>query len=116
MYLIIEENPNCAPDERVFSTSGEKRRVKRVNVDNPATRVSEWCEVTAVKAEGGFTAAFAQRVEDSSDGTAWLIFGEDWGLRFKPSSAATPWSIDDKTQWGKPFLVLDSSGSAIEFE
>ncbi len=115
MYLLVEENPNCAPDERVFSATGEKRAVKRLNIDNPSTHASEWCDAAGVELDGTFGPAYAQRVEDSSDGTAWLIFGGEWGLRFKPSNASTEWSLNDKTQWGKPFLVLDSSGSAIDF-
>lgn len=114
MYLIVDENPNCATDERVFSTSGEKRAVKRLHLDSPLTRPASWCDVAAVEAGGAFGTAFAQRVEDSSDGTAWLVFGGAWGLRLK-TSGNDSWSLQDNSQWGKPFLVLDSSGAAIDF-
>lgn len=115
MYLIVEENPNCAPDERVFSTTGEKRPVRRLHLENPKTRSVAWCDVAAVEETGAFGQAHARRVEDSSDGTAWLVFGGNWGLRLRPSDTPGNWSINDSSQWGAPFLVLDSSGSSIEF-
>lgn len=115
MYLLVEENPNCAADERVFSESGEKRGVRRLHLAHPKDRSDGWRDVTAVNARGNFTPAHAQRIEDSSDGTAWLVFGEEWGLRFRSPETSAPWSLDDPRQWGAPFLVLDSSGSAIDF-
>ena len=116
MYLIIEENPNCLPDERVFPNHGEKRAVKRLHLSPPGSDAAVWCDVAAVNAPGTFQQAFAQRVDDSSDGTAWLVFGGEWGLRFKPLTPPTAWSLEEKTQWGAPFLVLDSSGASIEFK
>lgn len=116
MYIVIEENPNCPTDERVFPNSGETLFVKKVHLAHPETNTISWCDIVAVSESGSFTKALAQRVEDSSDGTAWLIYGGEWGLRIKPAEPSTPWSLTDKTQWGVPFLVLDSSGSSIEFE
>lgn len=116
MYLIVEENPNSLSDERVFSTSGEKRGVSKLNLPNPRTKATIWCDVTGVTENGHFEKAFAQRVEDSSDGTAWLVFGGSWGLRLRDGDNPSPWSLDNPDQWGLPFVVLDSSGTAIQFE
>ena len=115
VYLIVDENPNCGPEERVFSTSGEKKSVKKLHLPDPKSGTNTWCDVAAVEENGNFGKAFAQRVEDSSDGTAWLVFGGTWGLRLKPSDKSAPWSLKDETQWGLPFVVLDSSGTSIEF-
>jgi len=114
MYLLIEENPNCAPDERVFSTSGEKRGVNQVLIDLPGQGAT-WCDVCGVEENGAFGPAFGQRVEDSSDGTAWLIFGGTWGLRLRPEKSESAWSLTDSAQSGRAFLVLDSSGTSIRF-
>jgi hypothetical protein len=116
MYLSIEENDNCAADERMFSTSGAKRTVAKIQLENPRSKVAEWCEVSSVCEDGTFGPAHAQMIEDSSDGTAWLIFGGTWGLRFRPSDQSVPWSLSDHHQWGLPFLVLDSSGTSIQFK
>ena len=114
MYLIIEENPNCGTEERVFTTSGRPRPVAQVHLDRPG-RESGWWEVTGVEADGTFKNAMADVVEDSGAGTAWLVRGGDWGLRFRWPDSGTPWSLTDERQWGVPFLVLDISGSAIRF-
>lgn len=116
MYVMIEENPNCAPDERVFPTNGPQRTVKRVNLTPPDESISAWCDISAVGDDGTFNAATAQRIEDSSDGTAWLIYGGPWGLRLRPETKPGDWSLTNTDQWGLPFLVLDSSGSSIEFK
>lgn len=113
MYLIIEENPNCPPEERVFAASGPQRKVKRVEVTPPSQMNAVWCDVAAVDENGAFDVPTAQRVEDSADGTAWLVSGGAWGLRLKISGA---WSMSADDQWGVPFLVLDSSGNGIEFQ
>ena len=90
--------------------------VKQLNLVPPGSDSAVWCDVAAVNDPGNFKQAFAQRIDDSSDGTAWLVFGGEWGLRFKPVSPLTAWSLQEKTQWGAPFLVLDGSGSSIEFK
>jgi len=113
MYLIVDDNPNCGGEERVFAESGEKRPVQKVQVDSP-DGIPVWCEVTGVEEGGVFVPAVATRVEDSSDGTAWLIYGGLWGIRLR-MTPSSPWSLNDKTQWGRPFLVLDGSGAGIKF-
>ena len=114
MYLIVEENPNCGPEERVFAESGAARGVTEVVLDRP-DGTTGWCEVTGVDEAGSFVPAVAQRVEDSAAGVAWLVTGGSWGIRLRPSGAKGPWAIDDKSQWGRPFLVLDDSPANFRF-
>ncbi|MCG3204739.1 MAG: hypothetical protein KCHDKBKB_01455 [Elusimicrobia bacterium] len=116
MYLMIEENPNCAPDERVFSGTGEKKIVRKLLLNSPHSQQTLWWDVAGVEEGGVFQEAMAQRVDDSSDGTAWLVYGGPWGLRLKPENSQIPWSFNDQSQWGVPFLVLDSSASTIQFK
>ena len=113
--VLIEDNPNCAPDERAFKTSGTPRRVRQLELTSP-TGVQGWWDVTGVAEGGGFCPAVADNVEDSSDGVAILVHGGPWGLRLKAPDNAGPWSLEDPEQWGVPFVVLDLSGSSIRFE
>lgn len=114
MYLIVEDNPNSNGDERVFATSGPKKIVDRVQLDRKDLG-SIWCDVIGIEENGAPIDAIAQQVEDSSDGIAWLIAGGAWGLRLKKSDASTAWDLKDTSQWGLPFLVLDSGGKEIQF-
>ena len=114
MYLLVEENPNSAPEERVFAAHGPTKTVKRVHITPPGQWSPVWCDVTAVDEHGAFIPAQAVRVDDSADGTAWLIHGGPWGLRLKTKDHLESWALDNTVQWGVPFLVLDGSGSSME--
>ena len=116
MYVFVEENPNCGPEERVFAAHESARRVARVKLTPPSATAPQWCDVTAVEENGTFVPASVVRVDDSADGTAWLVHGGTWGLRLRPSELKKEWNLEEKSQWGVPFLVLDSSASSIEFE
>jgi hypothetical protein len=113
MYLVIEENPNCVADERVFSESGKTKPVAQLNVEQPSG-IRAWCDVMGVEEGGVFAPAQAVQVEDSGAGNAWLIFGGSWGLRFRPSGSTAEWSVTNSSQWGVPFKVLDFSGEDIK--
>lgn len=113
MYLIVEESKNSPPDERVFADISKPRPIRRIKIDTPFGS-DLWCEAVAVDETGTFTPAQAVQAEDSADGVVWLIFGGIWGVRFRREQDKEPWSFENATQWGLPFLVLDSSTS-IEF-
>lgn len=115
MYLVIEENPNCQMDERVFAAHGEIRTVQQVQLDRPKIG-TVWCDVTGIGDSGAVVPVHAQRVDDSADGTAWLITGGAWGLRFRLMGSTTDWNLADTTQWSAPFMVLDKSGQNIRFK
>lgn len=115
MFIVVEENPNCGPEERMLAESGPHKEVAEVEATSPA-RKEAWWAVTGVDENGVFIPAKRVRVDDSADGTAWLVYGGLWGLRFKPQGDSSPWSLDDKNQWGAPLLVLDSSGSSIKLK
>src|SRR5882672_2747132 len=115
MLITVEDNPNCGGDERMLRDNGKKRQVARMNVETPAGG-STWCDVTGIDQGGSFVPAYATQVEDSSAGSAWLIFGGSWGLRFRPAGQKVPWSLEDKNQWGEPFKVFDLSGGDIQFK
>lgn len=114
MYIFIDDNPNCESNERVFAAIGDIKTVQRVSLVPPGQSQLQWCDVVGVDEFANFKPARVVRVEDSADGTAWLIFGEAWGLRLKPKTVSEEWSLESKNQWGVPFLVLDSSDSTLE--
>jgi hypothetical protein len=114
MYLIVEDNPNCRGDERMFAESGEAREVELVRLDRP-DGTTGWCEVVAVNGSDAFAPARARQVEDSAAGVALLVRGGDWGLRLRAEGAGGIWAVDDPTQWGVPFLVLDESPEVVKF-
>jgi hypothetical protein len=113
MFIVIEENPNCEPQERVFSTTGAQKTVTHLNLESPRGE-TKWWEVAGLDENGKSVPAQAIQVEDSSDGIAWLVFGGSWGLRMRDSNEE--WSVDNQKQWGVPFKVLDISASAIRFK
>lgn len=115
MMIFVDENPNCGWVERVFQESGPVRPVAQIQVETPSGQ-HEWCEVMGVDANGEFKTAFAVVVDDSGAGTAWLVYGGAWGIRYRTAGNTDPWSLKDANQWGEPFKVLDSSGAEIRFK
>lgn len=114
MYLMVEDNPNCRGEERMFAESGEPREVTAIKLDRP-DGTTGWCDVVAVNGIENFGPAFARHVEDSAAGVALLVRGGDWGLRLRPEGANALWAMDDPKQWGVPFLVVDDSLEVVQF-
>lgn len=115
VYVMIEDNLNCRGDERMFAVSGDPRDVEQVMIDRP-DGTTGWCEVAAVDDANSFGPASARQVEDSAAGVAWLVTGGAWGLRLRPAGATGLWAVDDPTQWGVPFLVMDDSSGVVRFK
>lgn len=60
-------------------------------------------------AEGGKpVTAYAVHIEDSSEGSAYLVYGGDWGVRLRPAGDDAAWSTADFGQSGETHLVLAS--------
>ena len=57
--------------------------------------------------------AHAVPVEDSGEGTAYLLFGGNWGLRFKPVAPDGPWDLRHPHQWGEGFLLMGDPNDLI---
>ncbi|PIQ83098.1 MAG: hypothetical protein COV76_00075 [Candidatus Omnitrophica bacterium CG11_big_fil_rev_8_21_14_0_20_64_10] len=107
--IEIPDNPNCAAaDLRVFHDLAPARGVVQVCLE-PQAGVPAWFEVTGWTLVGKPVPAFAQKVDDSGDGVAYLLFGGDAGLRFKPAGSAGSWSLQDSAQSGEPFLIIGDS-------
>lgn len=114
MYLIIEDNPNCNTDERVFAEKSAHKFISSIQYE-PRGNSFQWWDVTGVNENGVFIPAKGVLVEDSGAGLTWLVYGGVWGLRFKPKGSNEAWDLKNKNQWGAPFKVLDSAGTDIQF-
>ncbi len=92
----------------VFRELEPRKRVQQMKIfDEGGERL---CAVTGLDAEGRPCPAYAQKVEDSGDGVAYVIYGGLWGLRFKLVDSAAPWDLGDKLQWGEAYkLYADPS-------
>ncbi len=114
MFLRFEENPNCGfVDDRVWKHAGEPRAVSEVMCQRGGETL--WCAVAGLNERGEPVAAHGVKVEDSGEGTCWLICGDLWGLRLKPVDHSAPWSLDDPLQWGEGFLLLPANGQDLHF-
>jgi hypothetical protein len=132
MFVRFDDNPNCGfTEDRVWKEQGQPRGILVVLRARDGKEV--WCAVTGVDDQGKFIPALGIKVEDSGEGTCWLIYGGRWGLRFaqltnddcrvtnKTQSSivnlqsSIKWSLDDAAQWAEPFLLLPPDGQDIRF-
>jgi hypothetical protein len=55
---------------------------------------------------GSATQAYGVQIDDSSEGSAYLVYGGDWGVRLRPADSDEAWSIDATGQFGETHLVM----------
>ncbi len=115
MYLQIDENPNCEfVPSRVWQERSAPKLVSHVLRSRQGQEV--WCEVTGLEEEGRLCPAVARKVDDSGEGTCYLVTGGAWGLRLKDPDCGHPWLLDDDPhQWGESFLLLPADGEDLRF-
>ena len=105
IILEIPPNANCEPvDMRVFNPADEARPVRALRLAREGAAPT-WHDITGWTADGTVCPAFAQRVEDSGEGMATLVYGGTGGLRVRPCGSQQAWSIGAPGQWGLPFLL-----------
>jgi hypothetical protein len=108
MILEVEHNPNCEGTLFIrFKEFGPRRRITHVKCYDRSPR-GEWCLVTGWcdDPEYPLCPAYAQRVEDSGAGSAFIVFGGNWGIRLKLESETGDWNLHDDNQWGEGYLSL----------
>ncbi|WP_447973134.1 hypothetical protein [Nitrospira sp. Kam-Ns4a] len=108
MLVEVESNPNC--EQAVFlrfKEVGPPRPVVQVRSFERSSR-GEWCWVVGWRDDPAAPTcpAYAQMVEDSGAGLAYLVFGGNWGIRLKPVAVHEEWSLESRAQWGEPYLSL----------
>jgi hypothetical protein len=113
MQIEVEPNPNCQGSEQyIFNEIEETRPIRGIRVEDRGREVV--CDVTGVSTGGGWVQAYATKINDSGNGTAYLITGGEWGIRIKPSHlTGEPWSLTNERQWGEPFKVYGEAEDII---
>jgi len=108
VIVEVESNENCEGSVFArFKEAGPARPVVQVRLyeRNPA---GEWYWVTGWSDNETTPAcqAYAQLVEDSGSGLAYLVYGGIYGLRFKPIAIEEAWNFESSHQWGEAYLSL----------
>ena len=104
--LEILDNPNCpSVDLRIFHDVEPPQPVVQVRLSRDG-QPAQWYDVTGWSQASGPCPAWIQKVDDSGDGVAFLLYGGDVGLRLRPASSGETWSPDAVNQWGEPFLII----------
>ena len=115
MYLEVDDNPNHPGSVSMrFKELGPPRPIKQLRVSDRNSQ-GELCWVTGWCDNPGqpLCPAFAQQVEDSGQGLAYLIYGGNWGVRFKPVDLDEDWDLDSSNQWGEAFLLISDPRSIV---
>ena len=115
MYLEIEENPNCeATPLQLFEALSPPRAVEKMWLEKEGERALYW--VTGVE-EGTPCPAYAVKVSDSGSGSSFLIYGGNWGIRFKPVAfEKEPWDLTNSRQWGEPYKFYGNESDLVYAE
>ena len=115
IFLEVEENANCEyMPLLVYEAHRDPVPIFRVNLEEPGRPPGTY-SVTGWSSEGGGSPcpAMYAPVSDSGQAVAHLVYGGDWGIRFRPDDSGEPWSVDSADQWGEPYLILAQEGDII---
>ena len=107
-HVDVESNDNTPMmAQQVYKNIGVPFPVSHVRIYEGEPEGMLCSIVGWTSAESGPTApAYAVKIEDSSEGSAFLVYGGDWGVRLRPAESDAPWSTDDMEQWGETHLVI----------
>lgn len=111
-YTHVEVEPNDNTPmmaQQVYKNLGLPFRVSHVRIYEGEPD-GVWHDIAGWSSRDGGTPqdAFAVQVEDSSEGSAYLIYGGDWGIRLRPAGSQEAWSLEDAAQFGETHLVIAS--------
>ena len=105
LFLDVEAGENCPYSmQLVFSALEEPRPVHGVRVYHREPSGALF-QVTGWDADGPCPAQGVQ-VEDSGQAVAYLVYGGEGGIRFRPAGSERPWSIDASDQWGESHVLM----------
>ena len=118
LMIDIEENENSGYFPiQIFERQGKPRSVEMITVPNiPESNephdVVGWCSDDG----GSICNVTAIAVGDSGLGQVTMIYGGDNGIRLRPSSSRSVWSLDATDQSGEPYILLSTSDHLIFHE
>ena len=116
--IDLEENANSGYFPiQIFETQSKSRSVKMITVPNiPESDVPHdvvgWCSNDG----GSICNVTAVAVGDSGLGQVMMIYGGDHGIRLRPSSSKSIWSLNATDQSGEPYVLLPISANLIFHE
>ena len=106
IIVDVPDNPNCSTVEmRVFHDVEPPRSIEQIRWERQPGHPA-WFDVTGWTASSTTCPVLLQKVDDSGEGVAFLVYGGDAGIRLRPSGRNAPWRLEDAQQWGEPFLIL----------
>ena len=107
-HVEVEANDNTPMSaNQVYKNLTEPQPVAAVRLFE-ANPEGQLFDVTGWSSEDGGSPVIALgvKIEDSSEGEAWLIYGGDCGVRLRPTESLEDWSLTDPDQYGETHLVL----------
>ncbi len=118
LMIDLEENENSGYFPiQIFETQSKSRSVKMITVPNiPESNVPHdvvgWCSDDG----GSICNVTAVAVGDSGLGQVMMIYGGDHGIRLRPSSSKSIWSVNATDQSGEAYVLLPISVDLIFHE
>ena len=115
IYLEVEENENCdymplqVYEPRTSPVPISKVRLFEIDRRHGVYDVTGWDSIGS----GSPTQAMYTAVSDSGQAEVHLVYGGDWGIRFKPSDSKNGWDINASDQWGEPYILLTDPEDVI---
>ena len=111
VQVEVEENANCGRlPLHVFPIVGKRRPMFQIMAATPGDKETlHWVTGWSSKEGGAPCPAYCVPVEDSGSSEtvlSFLVYGGDWGLRFKPAEVNEEWSLRSANQFGEPCLLL----------
>ena len=109
IYVEVDENANCMYfPMQAFEANGNlytasQLLVPQVSGANGGHVVVGWCG----KAGGAPCEVRYALVGGSGAGISLLVAGGEFGLRLKPASSDADWDLNNRLQFGEPYLLLD---------
>ena len=119
IYLEVEENENCEyMPLQLYEGHAEPVPISRVRMQDfvhpeAVYEVTGWDSGGDLDGPGSPVPAMYVPVSDSGQARAHLVYGGDFGIRFRPSGSEGDWSLDDPDQWGEPYVVLTDENDLL---
>src|SRR5687768_15442360 len=102
--IRVDSNDNCPMSAQlVYKNLTNPRRVTQVRIYEGEPEGVMYA-VTGWSSQGPVD-AYAVGVEDSGSGSAFLLYGGDWGLRLRPIESNSAWDLGSADQFGETHLV-----------
>src|SRR5688500_5629508 len=114
-HVEVEANDNTPMmAQQVYKNTGVPFPVSHVRIyegepDGQLCAITGWSS----KDGGSPAPAYAVQIDDSSEGSAFLVYGGDYGVRLRPADSNEAWAIASNDQWGETHLVLSSEDDVI---